>query len=949
MKQPTLHFSVLCCVMSALPAALAAAPAADQELSGEAWRQADLAYRAYAERDYASAIRHAKEAARLRPDVKRLQALIGYAEQAQQRRRQPSSGSAADVALLKKIEALAAEEQYEVAVALAEQGLRAPGTHTVLAARARQLRSQAAMQVAAKALEADAAGNTAAALATMRSASAFDPEAPQYRLMLIKLLLQNNDADGAEAAARTALAINSDDAMTQTYAAFLQQQKGQREQARTLYAKAIKGDELGDADLLNLRLIAADAALSAADSRSALDALAPLRDSNPEVRERRALAQSMAAAGADGFRPSLTAPQLKCVLNRFGPVCSLFAGARPSQQLAAEAYRLQGENQLQQALAMIDAAIRVGGASTELQAQRKQIFGIMAREQAAIAFKALAANDTDQATQALNKAIAYAPDVMSYRMMLIDIQVQNKDYAAGERMADEAMQIDADDINPRVMRGYLRQAQGKFDSARQDYRAALANPELRDSERLHVGLFVADALWAGGAAGESGALLDTLPSSDPQVRWRRRLVDASAALPALMPPTLDYRATPYDTVPSIHPSVYATDTLVAAIFRAMQRHDDEEAVSLSRLLVASAPDKQDFQRVLSIALTSAGETREARKVNQQLGASVPSLDFAYMAQRVKAPEVASPAFREIDQAGQLPERALRDAGYAAMDANERHSAIAYFKRAINASRDGDVPLEQQQLYDIRRTVEQLDRQWGVYASVSYRGSTPQSGPASGATGDSTQFGSEAYWRPSVLNRDGRYVDLYARLNATLHSEQQGIATGGASTLGAVGMRVKPLASQNVILAAERLVPIGARTDGDWLLRAAYSNGTGTDLVAGMSAWTMAQLYAEAGRYLHANSNYFTSEAQWGRSFRPAGAWPLNSVLTPHLVLAADYNQGFAQPRAIGAGAGLTYRYWFNEDRYTAPRAYFDLTLQYRVRVSGDDRAGGVVLRAVISR
>lgn len=950
MKHHTLNLAVVGALIAYVPVApaLAAAPPAAAQaatdsppLTGAAWRSADLAYRAYAGGDYAAAARHAREAARRRPDLPRLAALVGAAEQAA---KQGGTGTA-DTALLAKVDAAEAADEIEVELALAEQGLRAPGAHAQLASRAKQLRSRAAMQLMDKALKAAEGGDAAAALAAIRSAPAYDPDAPQYRLLLIDLLNQNKDADGAQAQAKLALAINNDDAPTQAYAAFLLQQKGERAQASALFRKALDGDALGDADLRNLRLIVADAALAAGDGAAALAALAPIKGASADVRERRALAQGPAG----GWRAQLAAPRLRCVVNRFGPVCSLFAGPLPSQLLSAEAYRLVDEKKTVEALAVIDRAIALGGGGDELPALRKQILGLMAREQATIAFRALAAGERGRAREALRLAIGYAPDVMSHRMMLIDMYAQDKDYAQAERLASEAMRIDADDPTPRVMRGYLRQAQGRKEPAREDYHTALASRDLVGGDRVNAGLYVADALWAGGDAAEAARVLSKLPASNAQVRWRRRLVDDGAPAPALLAPAVDYRATPYDTVPSVGPSPYATDTLVTAIFNATAEGDDEEAVALAKLLNQSAPDNVAYQRVLALTMAAAGDERGARKINQQLAGATPSLDFAYMAQRAKAPELAARSFDEIDAAGQLPDRSLRDAGYAALGANERGNAASYFKRAILAARDGDAPLDRQALFDTRRTIEQLERVWGAYASLSFRGAAPQTGPANTASGDSTQLGTEAYWRPTMFNNNNRYIDLYARLSGTPHSSMDGVATGADSTQAALGVRVKPFASQSVVVAAERQVAVGARTEGDWLLRAGYSGGFGTDLAPGNGVWSMGQLYAEAGRYLSAGINYATAEAQLGRSFKAPRGWPLNTVLTPYLVLGTDYNEGFLERRAIGAGVGMGLRHWFSEDRYTAPRAYVDFTLQYRARLGGDDRAGGVVMRAIINR
>ena len=74
------------------------------------------------------------------------------------------------------------------------------------------------------------------------------------------------------------------------------------------------------------------------------------------------------------------------------------------------------------------------------------------------------------------------------------------------------------------------------------------------------------------------------------------------------------------------------------------------------------------------------------------------------------------------------------------------------------------------------------------------------------------------------------------------------------------------------------------------------------------------------------------------------------MIFPHLVLGADRNDGYGKGKenAVGAGVGTSLRYWFNEDKYTAPRSYWDVSLQYRGRISGDERAKGTFLRFTLS-
>ena len=83
-----------------------------------------------------------------------------------------------------------------------------------------------------------------------------------------------------------------------------------------------------------------------------------------------------------------------------------------------------------------------------------------------------------------------------------------------------------------------------------------------------------------------------------------------------------------------------------------------------------------------------------------------------------------------------------------------------------------------------------------------------------------------------------------------------------------------------------------------------------------------------------------AEGRFGRSFRLD---PISSKLVffPHAVIAASYDDSFANYQAYSAGAGGSLRYWFRKTKYMAPPSYWELTLQYRFRVAGDKRAEGI--------
>lgn len=180
--------------------------------------------------------------------------------------------------------------------------------------------------------------------------------------------------------------------------------------------------------------------------------------------------------------------------------------------------------------------------------------------------------------------------------------------------------------------------------------------------------------------------------------------------------------------------------------------------------------------------------------------------------------------------------------------------------------------------------------------------------------------------------------------------------------------------------------------GGWLSYITYAFYNGTQLRTDVPNWLTMEGYAQAG-YLsgstaarfqtngfYQNGGTFTSsdsgriirdqafiasEFRVGRSFR-ADDIDNRLVIYPHLVIAADKRwdkikaqqskigtvemQGSGSSWALGAGAGVTLRYWWREDHYNAPRSYLDWTIQYRGSIGGGaaDRAKGLFMNLTLS-
>ncbi|WLG48233.1 bacteriophage N4 adsorption protein A [Pseudomonas sp. FP1742] len=392
--------------------------------------------------------------------------------------------------------------------------------------------------------------------------------------------------------------------------------------------------------------------------------------------------------------------------------------------------------------------------------------------------------------------------------------------------------------------------------------------------------------------------------------------------------------------------------------------------------------RQDFTQALAQGSLPAyeeaslyaaiGQRRTARERLQQARdtgelEAMSDLQIAYLSVQAGDDDRAHESFRKADADTRLSPTATQDAAYNAMRVNDDEQAVTYFKRVIDAKNAGKLDLSPQQLFDTRRAVADVSRTWGLTSTTSYRGnssssglsSAPSSGSNSNDSNDSLQNSTELSWRP-LGYRNARFVELYGRVTDTLWSKNSDSATGVDALQGAVGVRVKPFTAVNVMAAVERTFPLGSSdVNGDWLVRLGYGSSIGTDLRVDASSWWTSQLFAEAGHYINDSRNYFNSEWQVGRSYAIGGAgsrW----VSFPHVVAAFDYDSKMnsetdtdgstssSSGKAAGIGVGNNVRYWFREDAYNAPRSYVDFSLQYRVKVLGDDRAQGVFARLTYS-
>jgi hypothetical protein len=772
---------------------------------------------------------------------------------------------------------------------------------------------------------------------------------------------------------------------------------------------------------------------------------------------------------------------------------------------------------LTQAEQAIKTASSAFADNQELERRQANIRQRLAQRPASDGYKALEKGDAKAAVRAARSAVEYAPDSMSYRLLLLSAQIADNDLTGALATATGAIALDRANYVPMVWRGYINQRLGRRADAAADFSAALAIPGLAATRQKNIRLIAADAALASGDFNAALELLGSYPRTDPKVvtrltdaegaRQRRGILqDNGNALPA---PVQECATGASGVVCELEaPSVLSILTPVASpeekaaaeihgakerAYRAERDKDYKLAVVEARKAVELEPDVVANRLLLVNVLMSAGlltdaEAEATKAINtgrangeihaqrgyarnklrnfsgamsdwdmalkqgippaqaenvrlsladaalasndpvkalqalqklpvgydtairkayalQALGRKEESLsgfrtaerlastavqrdgalrtrigtlvelnrkpearilldqaiaqgklntirdaDIGYLAASVGNDEAALARFDRARANGQLPPRASIDAGYTAMRRFENRKAIAYLMEGIDAKADGRIDINDQQLFETRRTVSDLARVWGINTSVTYGkvGSAPNpfltiSAPSS----YTSQLGTELYYRPEAFGyRNGAIFELFGRLFETLY-DQAGGPTGGRTTQGMVGARWKPFSNANLVFEVDKLFALGNAARDDTLLRALYSYTVGTDLRVLDTSWPTWYVYAEVDRFLEKSQLVAIMEGRFGRSFR-LDPISHNLVFFPHAVLAANYDDSFANRSAYSAGAGGSLRYWFGETQYKAPPSYWELTLQYRWRLAGDQRAQGIFAQTSIN-
>ncbi|WP_322997549.1 NfrA family protein [Castellaniella sp.] len=739
---------------------------------------------------------------------------------------------------------------------------------------------------AVDAIQALSDGRAKKAVEFAQQAVARSPETMTFHIVLIHALIASGDHIGALNASNAAVKEDGNDPLARVLQAWLLAKENKSVESEQAFKALLASDILTDSEELNYRLIAANASLSRGDAAFALEVLKPLDVARaPDVAAYRAIAGRMEQSSAVK-RPALAAPSVLCQPTNYGVICSVFFGA---------------------------AGVWTGGSG-----QGETVAQQPGYEAANAAYQALSGKNYARAITLARQALNEAPGNTNYRQLLLSALIGAGRYGEAENIVSQLLTTNPRDVILLVQRGNLRLQAGQYAGAISDYQKALNSRGLSGPQARNIRLSLADA---------------ALQAKDPELAVTTLKPLASEASYAVQS-RLGYAWVLLDD------KVQALAAFELAASSASSKRE-RNAMLTARINLLSQLGRKNEARALFVVATEQGDLR-----------GLDTVELAVLASSAGEDDMAFDLFSKAGDQWQLRGNNLITAAYNARRTYHNEKAVDYLKNAIDEHRAGKLNISPQYAFGLRREVAELTRTWGAYMSASYgaAGIAPNSylvGPTNMRGRHTMALGGEIYWRPPLIGyRDGSLFEVFARGFSTAYDEDGG-PTGADTFQPSIGARWKPLREHNLVLEASYLFPVSKYSREDWLLRVAYSNGEGTDLRVDVPNWLAWQIYGDFNYYVTQPQTVASFEFRYGHAFRMN---PISDrlVFWPFLAFGGSYDTGYDTPLALGIGPGITARYWFREDEYTAPQSYVDLTAQYRFKLAGDERAEGLFAGAFLS-
>lgn len=600
---------------------------------------------------------------------------------------------------------------------------------------------------------------------------------------------------------------------------------------------------------------------------------------------------------------------------------------------------LEAQEQWSDASEAASTAIALGAPNRgDLEGRRQAHSRRLANVPAQQAYLALSQQRNADAIALAREAVRLAPELAPHRLLLLTVLLQDKQYAAAEQAASEALEEDDENTLMRAMRAYLRQLRGDIQGAREDFDAVLAQDWLDEEQQRNIRLIAIDAALVDNDTARAQALLEPLEATDEAAIKRRQQLNKARKKTAPLTtaqypmPVMACSLGSYGTQCELLPADAQPDTQGAATlaYAAYTRQDYAEAISQARLAAEQDPGNPELQRLLTTTL-SAGDRAQMREAQQRLSAALAQapenvdllMQRGYLYQRLRQPGLALEDFRAARRTGKVPSTVVLDEAYAMAAMGDNLSAVRRLRHAIDMDDAGTLDLDEQQRFNTRSAIAGLDREWGATVTLGYRGARPTTsidGAAQSTAGDTLFSTTELYWRPSQFNNKHGMLDVYGRFTHTLYDEgssyraSQNVdpctgdstpfngdtstsrsVTGFPSTVGAIGVRYL-LADTGLTFGLERRFFIGSATrEGD------IYPASDRDRCASQGTQTRYKLGQSAGSWLH----YITYGFYRGTELRrDQSSWWTTSFYSQLGYLYEDNKASFTE-REVDAGGNAT--------------------------------------------
>ena len=306
----------------------------------------------------------------------------------------------------------------------------------------------------------------------------------------------------------------------------------------------------------------------------------------------------------------------------------------------------------------------------------------------------------------------------------------------------------------------------------------------------------------------------------------------------------------------------------------------------------------------------------------------------YAALAIGDTETAIVLFRHA--ARLAPDDALvhRQLAYLYRSFEERDKALVHFRRAI------DLSVDEQEKAHLRKEVRALQRMFWGGLSLLWR--TDENIPLETLRfGDRVLSQSQGIWEgnlrlPLSLGSPDRWVAGFSRLLWSIDGVSP--LPQSHSLQGGIGLKIKPLTDWNLILGAERLIALGDFSRNDWLGRASLSFGNGLEQPNHQpSSWLYWSLYSDiAAIGLDRPDLQASGEARLG-----AGIAVGHFIMVPQIFLSGLWQDDIiGRSSLIETGPALGLSLPFGGNHYQTNHYYLDLTLSYKMKITGSSRNKG---------